>query len=85
LFGFLDRARDEHFPSERSDAASVVACSKCGMPTGLAHDGDDRAAVCAFCRTRDRVLGARASEPAGGDQGARASEPAGAELPVGGA
>jgi tRNA(Ile)-lysidine synthase TilS/MesJ/sulfur carrier protein ThiS len=89
LFGFLDRARDEQFPSERSDVTPVVACSKCGMPTGLAHGRDDRAAVCAFCRTQDRVLGvmASASEQAGGDQRvmASASEQAGGKLPVGGA
>jgi hypothetical protein len=56
LFGFLDRARNEHFPAEQSDTTPVVACTQCGMPTGVARSGDDRPAVCAFCRTRDRVI-----------------------------
>jgi tRNA-5-methyluridine54 2-sulfurtransferase len=89
LFGFLDRARDEHFPSERSDAAPVVECSRCGMPTGVTHGRDGRAAVCAFCRTRDRVLGVMASdsEPVGGDPAVMASdsEPVGRDLSVSGA
>jgi tRNA-5-methyluridine54 2-sulfurtransferase len=62
LFGFLDRARNEHFPAEHSDPTPVVACTQCGMPTGVARTGNDRPAVCAFCRTRGRVL---ASMPAG--------------------
>jgi uncharacterized protein (TIGR00269 family) len=56
LFGFLDRARNEHFPAEHSDTAPVVACTQCGMPTGVTRAGDDRPAICAFCRTRNRVL-----------------------------
>jgi uncharacterized protein (TIGR00269 family) len=64
LFGFLERARDEHFPPERSDTSAVVACSRCGMPTGVPASGDDRPAVCAFCRTRERVIRA-ATVPAG--------------------
>jgi tRNA(Ile)-lysidine synthase TilS/MesJ/sulfur carrier protein ThiS len=67
LFGFLDRARDEHFPAERSDASAVVACTKCGMPTGVPTSGDDRPAICAFCRTRDRVLGVMASTGSAGN------------------
>ncbi|HSK90777.1 MAG TPA: ATP-binding protein [Euzebyales bacterium] len=56
LFGFLDRARDAHFPAAGSDAAEVVACTRCGQPTGVSYGHDGRPAVCAFCRTRDRVL-----------------------------
>jgi uncharacterized protein (TIGR00269 family) len=56
LFGFLDRARDAHFPASGSDTASVVECTRCGLPTGVSASRDDRPAVCAFCRTRDRVL-----------------------------
>jgi uncharacterized protein (TIGR00269 family) len=56
LFGFLDRARDAHFPAGGSDTASVVECTRCGLPTGVSASRDDRPAVCAFCRTRDRVL-----------------------------
>lgn len=56
LFGFLDRARDAHFPAAGSDTASVVECTRCGLPTGVSRKRDDRPAVCAFCRTRDRVL-----------------------------
>ncbi|MBW3605820.1 MAG: tRNA(Ile)-lysidine synthetase [Actinobacteria bacterium] len=55
LFGYLERARDEHFPADASDGATVVPCDRCGQPTGV-RGGDDRiTAVCAFCRTRDRV------------------------------
>ena len=86
LFGFLERARDEHFPAERSDAGTVIACTQCGMPTGVSQGREDRPVVCAFCRTRDRVLGvlASASEPAGGDRRviASASEPAGGDRAV---
>ncbi|HSK97061.1 MAG TPA: hypothetical protein VK891_10630, partial [Euzebyales bacterium] len=56
LFGFLDRARDAHFAAPGDDAAEVVACTRCGLPTGVPPGRDDRPAVCAFCRTRDRVL-----------------------------
>ena len=56
LFGFLDRARDAHFPAEGSDTAAVVECTRCGLPTGVSRSRNDRPAVCAFCRTRDRVL-----------------------------
>lgn len=55
LFGFLDRARDRHFPSETSDPdVRVVPCGECEMPTPRPSDGGD--AVCAFCRTRRRML-----------------------------
>lgn len=55
LFGFLDRVRDTHFPAESSDAgAELVPCSECDMPTPRPSDGQP--AVCAFCRTRRRML-----------------------------
>ena len=55
LFGFLDRVRDEHFPSDQADqAAAVVPCSECEMPTPRPRDGGTP--VCAFCRTRARML-----------------------------
>jgi uncharacterized protein (TIGR00269 family) len=56
LFGFLDRARNEHFAAEHSDTTPVVTCTRCGMPTGVTRVDGDRPAICAFCRTRDRVL-----------------------------
>lgn len=55
LFGFLDRVRDAHFPREDADAGGgVVPCAECEMPTP--QPSDDRPAVCAFCRTRRRML-----------------------------
>lgn len=58
LFGFLDRVQDEHFPAETADAhAGLVACSRCGQPTPAPRGKqEDRDPVCAFCRSRDRVL-----------------------------
>ena len=55
LFGYLDRARDEHF-GRADEAATVVACVRCGQPTGLREGSGNQQPVCAFCRTRDRVL-----------------------------
>lgn len=54
LFGFLDRVRDTHFPREDADGGGVVPCTECEMPTPEPSDG--RPAVCAFCRTRRRML-----------------------------
>lgn len=55
LFGFLDRVRDAHFPAESTDAVgALVPCRECEMPTP--QPSDDRPAVCAFCRTRQRML-----------------------------
>lgn len=56
LFSYLERARDEHFPHAVTDTATVVACQRCGQPTGVRARDDRRTPVCAFCRTRDRVL-----------------------------
>ena len=53
LFGFLDRVRPVHFADADADAASLAACATCGQPTSTRGDG---AVVCAFCRTRERVL-----------------------------
>ena len=53
LFGFLDRVRDEHFAGADTDASSLQACSECGQPTSSRGDGD---VVCAFCKTRGRIL-----------------------------
>ena len=61
LFGYLERARDEHFQAAEGDDAEVVACRRCGQPTG-AHGRDGSGPVCAFCRTRDRVLDAVATD-----------------------
>ena len=57
LFGFLDRVRDTHFAEADAAAGTVVACSLCGLPTTAprgAAAGEDP--VCAFCKTRQRVL-----------------------------
>ncbi|CAN5908029.1 ATP-binding protein [soil metagenome] len=57
LFGYLERARDEHFSAAASDPTDVVACDRCGQPTGVGHQRQRHTTpVCAFCRTRDRVL-----------------------------
>jgi tRNA-5-methyluridine54 2-sulfurtransferase len=53
LFGFLDRVRPVHFADADTDAASLSACAECGQPTSSRGDGP---VVCAFCRTRERVL-----------------------------
>lgn len=55
LFGYLERARDRHFTADEHDATEVVACGACGQPTGLREPGRG-GPLCAFCRTRDRVL-----------------------------
>lgn len=57
LFGFLEGAQAAHFPADSSDSSSVVECSRCGQPT-VAPRGkaEDQPAVCAFCRTRSRLL-----------------------------
>lgn len=54
LFGFLDRVRDAHFGNADADAGRLAACRSCGLPTTPARDGTE--AVCAFCRTRERVV-----------------------------
>ena len=53
LFGFLDRVRPVHFAGADVEGESLGACAECGQPTSTRGDG---AVVCAFCRTRERVL-----------------------------
>ena len=53
LFGFLDRVRPTHFEGADTDAESLQACSECGQPTSSHGEGP---VICAFCRTRSRVL-----------------------------
>ena len=55
LFGFLDRVRDEHFAGADTEASALVDCDRCGLPT-TPPKGRNTEAVCAFCRTRGRVL-----------------------------
>ena len=57
LFGFLDRVRPAHFAGADGDHEELVACGECGLPTTMARGSRaGRAPVCAFCRTRGRVL-----------------------------
>ncbi len=53
LFGFLERVRETHFEGADTDASTLLACSECGQPTTARGDGP---VICAFCRTRSRVL-----------------------------
>jgi tRNA-5-methyluridine54 2-sulfurtransferase len=53
LFGFLDRVQAAHFAGADLQAASLVSCGECGLPT-TTHASDEP--VCAFCRTRKRLL-----------------------------
>jgi len=55
LFGFLDRVQSAHFASADPAGETLVACSGCGLPTTRPRRaGVDP--VCAFCRTRERVV-----------------------------
>ena len=54
LFGFLDRVRDEHFGDADHAGGTLVACNSCGLPTTAHEEG--QTPVCAFCRTRGRLL-----------------------------
>jgi tRNA(Ile)-lysidine synthase TilS/MesJ/sulfur carrier protein ThiS len=56
LFGFLERAQPQLFTEADTDAARLAACAECGMATTGPPAGHAGAAVCAFCRTRGRVL-----------------------------
>ncbi len=60
LFGFIDRAAEL---LRSADAAELAECSRCGMVTQAPEDADE-APVCAFCRSRGRLLGAKARERA---------------------
>ncbi len=54
LFGFLDRVRDQHFEGADDPVGGLVPCDRCGLPT-MAHQ-EGQTPVCAFCRTRGRLL-----------------------------
>ena len=57
LFGFLDRVRDQHFAGADTEATQLVDCVRCGLPTTEPRGaGAEEPPVCAFCRTRQRVL-----------------------------
>jgi tRNA-5-methyluridine54 2-sulfurtransferase len=54
FLGYLDRAA-RMFPDQQ--AASLMACERCGQPT--------TGRFCAFCRARAQIMGERLAEPAG--------------------
>jgi tRNA-5-methyluridine54 2-sulfurtransferase len=54
LFGFLDRVRPTYFAGADAAGETLVACTECGQPTTPSHG--DGPVICAFCRTRSRVL-----------------------------
>jgi tRNA-5-methyluridine54 2-sulfurtransferase len=56
LFGFIDRAAEL---LRSADDVELTECSSCGMTTQAPED-PDAPAVCAFCRSRQRLLGAKA-------------------------
>ncbi len=60
LFGFIDRAAGL---LRSADAVELAECSRCGMVTQVPEDPRE-APVCAFCRSRERVLGSKARERA---------------------
>jgi tRNA(Ile)-lysidine synthase TilS/MesJ/sulfur carrier protein ThiS len=64
LFGFLERAQADHFAGAGAKGGELVPCSTCEMPT-TAPTGRQAGepGVCAFCRTRGRLL--RMAEPVG--------------------
>jgi tRNA-5-methyluridine54 2-sulfurtransferase len=59
LLRFLDHVQGEHFADADPGAGALAPCERCGLPTTAVTAGgpDGRAeAVCAFCRTRGRLL-----------------------------
>ena len=60
LFGFVDRAAEL---LRSADDAELTECARCGMVTQAPED-PGAVPVCAFCRSRERLLGAKASERA---------------------
>jgi uncharacterized protein (TIGR00269 family) len=52
LFGYLDRAAEL---LRRADDAELAECSRCGMVTQAPKDPDEPP-VCAFCRSRARLV-----------------------------
>jgi hypothetical protein len=68
LFGYVDKAAAL---LRAADDAALTECSRCGMVTQAPEDPDE-APVCAFCRTRARLVGvARRNPPVVGGQAAR--------------
>jgi tRNA-5-methyluridine54 2-sulfurtransferase len=55
LFGFLEGVQARHFSEEGDHAAEVVPCVRCEQPT-TAPRGRSTEPICAFCRTRGRLL-----------------------------
>jgi len=55
LFGFVDRAAELLRSAEH---AELTECARCGMVTQAPED-PDAVPVCAFCRSRERLLDAR--------------------------
>src|SRR5919202_5904678 len=55
LFGYLDRAAEL---LRVADVAELTECARCAMVTQAPED-PDAVPVCAFCRSRERLLGAR--------------------------
>lgn len=60
LLGFIDRAAEL---LRSADHADLTECARCGMVTQAPED-PDAVPVCAFCRSRQRLLGAEASRQA---------------------
>jgi uncharacterized protein (TIGR00269 family) len=60
LFGFIDRASEL---LRSADDAELTECARCGMVT-QAPDDPGTVPVCAFCRSRERLLGAGAARRA---------------------
>lgn len=65
LFGFLERAQGAYFSGADVQATDLVPCAECGLPTttrgaaGATAGGGPTGTpspVCAFCRTRRRLL-----------------------------
>jgi tRNA-5-methyluridine54 2-sulfurtransferase len=55
LFGFIDRAAEL---LRTADAADLTECAHCGMVTQAPREPDE-VPVCAFCRSRERLLAAK--------------------------
>jgi tRNA-5-methyluridine54 2-sulfurtransferase len=60
LLGFIDRAAEL---LRSADHADLTECARCGMVTQAPED-PDAVSVCAFCRSRQRLLGAGANRQA---------------------
>src|SRR6266545_747947 len=60
LFGFIDRAAEL---LRSADDADLTECARCGMVTQSPED-PDAVPVCAFCRSRERLLGPDAARHA---------------------